>query len=288
MKQDRIISWVLGIINIVLVVGCLFLFFKSDRIAPELSVAESDLVVKNGTAEAEMLENVTAYDNHDGNLTSKVVIEKTVKNEEDNTLIVFYAVSDQAGNVAKASYEFQAVFVKEDKDELMKEIKEAGAEAEFDVDLKKETATEQEETEESAASPSEEPSASPSVTPTEEVQVTEETQQPEAETEPIEEISAEVPVEQAAPVEEAVVAPVFSLNTSQVVTPLGVSPNWGALITTMSDDVDSYEQLLANITVSEYDINTEGTYQVTVSTIDSDGNSSQAVPLTIIVQAPAE
>ena len=56
------------------------------------------------------------------------------------------------------------------------------------------------------------------------------------------------------------------------------------IIGTLSDDKDGYETLFNNLEVSKYDKNQPGTYEVTVSTKDSDGNRSQTVPLTIIVK----
>ena len=64
----------------------------------------------------------------------------------------------------------------------------------------------------------------------------------------------------------------------------GQGPAWVDIIGTLSDDADDYNTLFQNLNVSRYDRNKPGTYQVSVYTEDSDGNKSQSVPLTIVVQ----
>lgn len=56
------------------------------------------------------------------------------------------------------------------------------------------------------------------------------------------------------------------------------------IIGTLKDDKDDYATLFGNLSVGRYDRNKPGSYQVGVSTQDSDGNSSQTVPITIIVE----
>ena len=57
-----------------------------------------------------LLEGIMAYDNVDGDLTDKIVVEKRIENQEQNSVVIFYAVSDSAGNVAKCSREFTAIY----------------------------------------------------------------------------------------------------------------------------------------------------------------------------------
>ncbi len=76
----------------------------------------------------------------------------------------------------------------------------------------------------------------------------------------------------------------LELRVSEVTTQVGVAPAWVNVIGTLSDDKDNYETLFGNLEISKYNINQAGTYQVKVSTRDSDGNKSGEVPLTIIVR----
>lgn len=50
-----------------------------------------------------LLEGITAYDSKAGDVTDRIVLEKLIERREDNIVVVFYAVSDRTGNVAKAS-----------------------------------------------------------------------------------------------------------------------------------------------------------------------------------------
>lgn len=292
MKQGKIFGFIISIINIILIAVCLFFSLRSDRTAPELHFEDNDITYTSGMKEETLLEGITAFDSNDGSITEKIVIEKMIENKDDNKLVVFYAVSDEAGNVTKASREFDAIFMKETDDHSIQKITEAGIDAELSVKVGEASDSEQEVVEQShstqtappTATPVSEPTPTSVASPTPEVNsLPEESTSPENQ----EEVVPEEPITEPV-VEPASAAPILALNTSQVTIPKGVAPAWVSLVSTLSDDVDNYETLFQNITVSAYDINTEGTYQVTVSTRDSDGNSSQAVPLTIIVDSAVE
>ncbi len=79
-------------------------------------------------------------------------------------------------------------------------------------------------------------------------------------------------------------APVLILKASEIRITAGQGPAWVDVISTLTDDKDDYNTLFQNLNVSRYDRNKAGTYQVSVYTEDSDGNKSQSVPLTIIVE----
>ena len=66
---------------------------------------------------------------------------------------------------------------------------------------------------------------------------------------------------------------------------MGQNPAWVTVIDKLSDDVDTYEQMLSNIIISgKYDYNKPGSYPVQVSVKDSEGNESAKRNLTIIVE----
>ena len=282
MKQRKIFGLILSVVNIVLIVICIFFFFRMDRTAPKLEFQAVDFTYVSGMDETRLLEGITAYDSHDGDITSRIVIEKMIENEDENTLIVFYAVSDQAGNVTKASREFGARFLKANEEAAMNEIKEAGIEAELDVDIKKDSSNEEStstaaktgETEaaEEIPTPSATPSPTPSATPTPTAAPTQQ---------PVEQVQQPEP---ARPTEAPVGVPTFTLKVSEIKTQVGIKLALVDVIGTLSDDQDSYEILFHNIQISKYDVNTPGRYQVTLFTEDSDGNQSQILPLTVVVE----
>lgn len=291
MKQGKILGLALNVVNIVLIVLCVFFFLRMDRTAPKLKFYAGDLTYVSGMDKARLLEGITAYDSHDGDITNRIVIEKMIVNEEEGTLIVFYAVSDQAGNVTKASREFEARILKENREAAINEIKEAGIEAELDATAEagnaegNENAQSEGETETaeesptSSASPVSSASPTPTITPT---PTAEPTQQP---VEPTQQSAEQVSQpEPARPTEAPAGVPAFTLKVSEIKTQVGVKLALVDVIGKLSDDKDSYETLFHNIQISKYDVNTPGRYQVTLVTEDSDGNQSQTLPLTVIVE----
>lgn len=272
MKQNRVIGIIFTVFNIILIVVCAVFYFKTDRTAPKFDVHAADITYISGMDQSRLLEGISAYDAVDGDVTSRIVIEKIIVNNEEQKIVVFYAVSDQAGNVAKFSKVFPAMLSAEEIDSLgtagYVEDLEVTNLSQVTTPIDNETPTPSPSTSFSPA-PTPEPTATPSPTPTPE---------PTPDASP-----QEVQAPPAAPaVDES--APVLSLKMGEVKTAVGVAPAWVDIIQTLRDDEDSYETLFNNLSVSKYDVNKAGTYHVTLVTEDSDGNKSQTVPCTIIVQ----
>ena len=152
MKQERFAGLVLSIANIILIVFCLFFYIRMDRTVPVIEFQSNNLVYVSGTTnETKLFEGITAYDSNDGDITDRIVIEKMIEDEEESTIVVFYAVCDKAGNVAKASREFEARFLKKDKEEVLNEIKEAGIDADLVVEIQEDESETSEEDGEAAS-----------------------------------------------------------------------------------------------------------------------------------------
>lgn len=289
MKQSKVIGIILVVLNIALVVVCIILSARQDKTKPVFDFQAAEVVYRTGMDEEKLKEGITARDNADGDITDRIVVEKIVTDPAENTAVVFFAVSDKAGNVAKCSKVFPASLDGENE-ELADQLTQAGYDAAFapesslpaeltDVTAGQENEaadpenTENEEQQE--AEPSESPSPASTPRPT---RTPENTLQPEPEQEEAEEQKpAEVPKTNNA-------APVLTLKQNSVKVAAGSAPAWVNLIGTLKDDKDSYETLFRNLKVSKYDVNKPGTYEVTVQTEDSDGNKSAAVPITIQVQ----
>lgn len=265
MKQSKVPVIILAIANIVLIIVCAFMYMRMDRTEPKLEFHTVDIVYRQNMDTAELLTGVTAYDSVDGDITDRVVIEKITENPQDHSVVVFYAVSDKAGNVTKASRFFEAVF-----DEASEE--ESKIEPTFAP------------TSEPTPIPTSEPTPVPTWEPTP-APTPVKTPAPTRAPAPLPEPDAEPePTPIPAPAQMLSAAPVLTLKASQVVVGIGSGPVWVDVIETLSDDADNYETLFRNLNVSKYDMDRAGTYQVTVYTEDSDGNQSQPQPLTIIVQ----
>ncbi|RKM58215.1 hypothetical protein D6853_01365 [Butyrivibrio sp. X503] len=81
---------------------------RSDRLAPEFRFTAVGLIYDSKTADRDLIQGVNAYDSKDGDMTSRIVVEKVVLNRDAETAVVYYAVADFSGNVAKQSRVFPA------------------------------------------------------------------------------------------------------------------------------------------------------------------------------------
>lgn len=288
MKQGKVIHIALVAVNAILIIVCAVMYLKTDRTAPEFEFQAVDLIYREDMDRTELFAGITASDRADGDVTDRIVIEKITESQKDSTVIVFYAVSDQSGNVAKTSRLFQAV-----SDEGARSLMEAGINAE--LNREREPAGEEGSGEETdgqtggGQSPQGEPSqmrtastgiGQPSLAPR---------SAPSASPPPPPAPAAVQPPQEPAPAQNQEEdanssAPILTLKVSEVKVNAGQGPAWVDIIGTLSDDVDDYNTLFGNLNVGRYDRNKPGTYPVSVYTEDSDGNKSQSVPLTIVVQ----
>ncbi|NBH25982.1 hypothetical protein D3Z60_09230 [Lachnospiraceae bacterium] len=319
MKQEKIIGITFAALGAVLVVLCGILYVKADRTAPVIAFESVDTVYREGMDEAEILAGARAYDSVEGDVTGRIVIEKIIEVPENGQAVVFYAVSDSSGNVAKASRVFEAVFdVEKETGGAAEGLMEAGITAELGS-LQKDgniagpdnggkeqddagqngSTGEQDDAgqggstgggdnseqgnsdrREAAGTPA--PSPSPGWEPSPSPETRSEPRNLETSRNTSSEPEPELPPQEA-PIQETS-APELTLKVSEVRVKAGQGPAWVDIIGTLKDDKDDYATLFGNLSVGRYDRNKPGSYQVGVSTQDSDGNSSQTVPITIIVE----
>ena len=90
---------------IVLAVFIIFQFqqIKTDKTLPKITVAEGILDVTIDVTTEKLLEGVTAYDEKDGDLTDKIVVESISRFTEPGISIVKYAVCDSNNHVSFAT-----------------------------------------------------------------------------------------------------------------------------------------------------------------------------------------
>ncbi|MCR5344270.1 MAG: DUF5011 domain-containing protein [Butyrivibrio sp.] len=106
--KSNILAFFFTIGSIVMAVFIVWFYNMSDRIEPEMRFSAYDLTYNGETKEADLLNGVVAYDAVDGDITDRIVVEKTILNEEQGAAVVYYAVSDMSGNVTKQSRVFNA------------------------------------------------------------------------------------------------------------------------------------------------------------------------------------
>ena len=89
---------------------------RSDRVGPEFRFSALNLIYDSETKESDLINGINAYDSRDGDMTSRIVVEKVVLNRDAETAVVYYAVADYSGNVTKQSRVFAADIEDIDKD----------------------------------------------------------------------------------------------------------------------------------------------------------------------------
>ena len=106
--KSNILAFFFTIGSIVMAVFIVWFYNMSDKIQPEMRFSSYDLIYDENTKDVDLLNGVTAYDAVDGDITDRIVVEKTILNEQQESAVVYYAVSDKSGNVTKQSRVFPA------------------------------------------------------------------------------------------------------------------------------------------------------------------------------------
>jgi len=302
-KNGKTLGIMLAIANAVLAIVSVVLYIGTDRKEPTFEFTETNVIYEEGMEESRLLEGIMAYDNVDGDLTDKIVVEKRIENQEQNSVVIFYAVSDSAGNVAKCSREFTAIYRIETEKTDNQELQDGplvqsgvwsvlegggtGGNSLADESVKGDgKETDGQDLDAGEAGEDESAGEEENEDGLEEEEGIAETEQQEQGQERDAGQQGQTPERdtQAMRNRPDPEAPVLELRVSEVTTQVGVAPAWVNVIGTLSDDKDNYETLFGNLEISKYNINQAGTYQVKVSTRDSDGNKSGEAPLTIIVR----
>lgn len=80
---------------------------KTDAVAPEIHMGEQIPEISVADPKSALLQDITATDNKDGDVTASLVVENVSLLDNNGRLLVKYAAFDRAGNVAKAEREAQ-------------------------------------------------------------------------------------------------------------------------------------------------------------------------------------
>ena len=106
--RGNILGIFFSILSGVLIFLIVVAYTRSDRTAPEFRFSATDIIYDSQTTDNNLKVGINAYDSKDGDLTSRIVVEKGVLNREKETAVVYYAVADYSGNVTKQSRVFPA------------------------------------------------------------------------------------------------------------------------------------------------------------------------------------
>ncbi|MCM1122225.1 MAG: DUF5011 domain-containing protein [Eubacterium sp.] len=271
MKQGKVIGMVLAAVNGILAVVCIVLYFRTDRTEPRFIIQPAEITYQPDMEESFLYEGIAAHDDRDGDLTDKIVIEKKVENQAEGSVIIYYAVSDAAGNVAKFSKLFSAEYPAEvqvaGKESVMRQLEMdqavQGNMEEITKDAVSETDTKADQEEDGGNE--------------------EETANDRGDAPDNGNGDAQAAPESVSPIRNTE-TPELVFRTTEVTIDAGTNVPWTEIISTLRDDKDDYATLYYNLQVSPYNRNKSGIYPVTVYTEDSDGNRSQVVGVTITVK----
>lgn len=290
--KERTYGIILGILNLVLLVACGILFLGQDRNAPEILLPQGGIVYAEEAGTEGLFEGVTAFDEEDGELTGSLVIEKIVTNEGKESATITYGVADRAGNVGKATC--TVAMIAREEPELTEEEEEDPEEVLEETGEDPEASSEEEESpeaeEEAEARDDREETPDSSEEPEEEASSEEEERSGEEE-ESTEARSASTAGGNAARSQTVEAGPdtekpTMTFQTREVKVKAGSTPAWVEVLEGLHDDKDDYGTLLKTLKIQgEYNKDKAGTYPVTLTVTDSDGNESNAYPLKIIVEA---
>lgn len=295
MKDSGKWAVVFTVLNIILIVTCVVLLLGRDRKAPVISFSENDLIYYSGIDNEKLLQGVAAMDAKNGDVSDRIVVEKIVQNKNEDSAVVYYAVTDLDGNAAKASRVFGAV--NESTGNAMKDIGMAGFDGDMDGSLPGEPETlepadAQEEELQATANAEDtleedtEAESSPSVSPTPDIEEQRRKEQEEADWKAQEEQRQQEEARRRQEEEAAAKAgnPKIILKSTTVNATAGQLPAWIDAVGSFQDDKDGYETLFKNLKASKYDVNARGDHAVTLTTTDSDGNVSDPVSVTVHVK----
>lgn len=291
MKQNRVLVIAVIAVDLILAIVCILAYFGEDRVQPEFRFQTDEYIYTYEDGEDKLLENIMAYDDRDGDISERIVIEKITENRESSTIVVYYAVSDSAGNVAKISRVFVADFREQESSEGEGAEALSGAPADTELtvekDFEREGMPSEQAGEGETVGEEDMPGGPEDGGGTEDDASGEAGEREEDGTGADEGQEAVQPPESVEPEpqrEDRSGYPILTLRTQEVTIAAGTSPPWTELIETLRDDKDDYATLYYNLSVSRFNRNQAGDYPVSLYTEDSDGNRSDTVSILVHIR----
>ena len=104
MKKDVII---MGILCVLLGVGIAFMWNKQDRVAPVITIPDTQSYYGEGDME-NLLVGVQAHDDRDGDVSASLYMKISADEDKGKVYLTYYA-KDHSNNVSKATREVEAV-----------------------------------------------------------------------------------------------------------------------------------------------------------------------------------
>ena len=256
---------ILALVNISIIGIIIYFYINSDKNAPTIYFEDNGLTYTETMNTELLLESVKAVDDIDGDVSDSLVVEKITTDEENEQATIIFGARDKHGNIMKLSRVVPYIPAElEEADTKTEEISTEELKTTQEVSTEEESTTQETttETEEETSKAEEEGAETP--------------EQEEPQTEP---------PKPTANADANKKIPVITFKTGEVKTKIGQNPAWVTVIEKLTDDVDTYEQMLSRIIISgKYDNKKPGSYSVQISVKDSEGNESPKKNMTIIVE----
>ena len=124
MKRFRILTYVCLVLSAcLLAVSTLYHQRTEDRSIPEIQCPDTVLTVSMEESGAALLQDVTAWDEKDGDLTDKVLLQGVDKRAGSSSATVTYAVADSDNHVVTATREIRYTDYQPPRFSLEKELR---------------------------------------------------------------------------------------------------------------------------------------------------------------------
>lgn len=300
---------ILGIINSLAVAGIVFWYVNRDNTPPVITQG-MEIVYEETMSDSELLQGAVAMDETDGDVSHTLVVEKVTVNHNTGIAMVTCGAMDESGNIEKQSFRMAMAESGSSSEDSESDQAEdvftltAGEAANGNEETAENARVEgsAEESENDEAVSSEDAESEDSEGTDSENEDADENANEDSDEENVDDEEADADSEEDADEQEAKRAraeaqraqarnqqseeiPVLNFGAAEVKTKKGYNPAWVSVISQLQDNKDSYETLLKNLQIAgEYTNATAGTYDVSVTTVDSDGNVSAARNIRIIVE----
>lgn len=256
MRKGYII--LLGGLCVVLAGITVYLQMSEDHTAPVIQVPTEQIVYNSSDPYELLLEQVTAADDVDGDVTDTLLVEKVYPSEDKTTATVIYVARDKSNNIGKAKR--VVTYVDSSEENTITE--------ELQSDL---------ESEESAETEDE---------GLDSMDTTQEESVPAANTDEMMDAQSDENTDLTAIETLPEGSPIITLKETEITIAKGESVNRIAYVDSITDDKDDQNTLWQNIQITgdSFDNNTAGSYEQIYYVVDSDGNRSNEARLVIHVQ----
>ena len=247
------LNLILGAVLLILLGGLAFLTLNKQNHPPYITDSEAGrLQYYEGISEEELLKGLRAFDQEDGDLTNKILINS--KMEQDEWMVISYEVWDSDHEAGRYTRNFCLISEGNVSESVPESVGEDGAEQ----------GSASQETIEGLFNETVEDESEQGMTET-------------GQSESVSETALETVVSDG--------RPVIRLKTDRAVIQAGQSfPLWDH-IEAVEDDKDDFAYLSLQVVVSgQYNFNVPGDYELEFWVSDSDGNESDRQPFYLTVE----